>query len=106
MLLGTLFLGPASLAERAPSLAGLEGETLAMVIFLGVFGGAMAFSLWTSALKRLSPTQVAVYINLNPVAAALLGVTMLHERLSDSLVIGFVAVAAGVMIVNWTRERV
>jgi drug/metabolite transporter (DMT)-like permease len=102
MALGTLFLVPAVFAEHAPSVASLGRETLAMVIFLGVFGGALSFSLWTSALRKLSPTQVAVYINLNPVAAALLGAILLRERLSGSFVIGFAAVAAGVMIVNWT----
>jgi drug/metabolite transporter (DMT)-like permease len=40
------------------------------VIFVGVFfGGALGFSLWTSALSRLSPAQVSVYINLNAAAA-------------------------------------
>ena len=104
MVFGTLFLAPALIAERAPSVRTLTGETVAMVVFLGVFGGAVGFSLWTSALRRLSPTQVAVYINLNPLAATLLAATMLRERLSGSFVLGFVAVAAGVMIVNWTRR--
>lgn len=101
MAIGTLFLVPASLLEHAPSVAALSGQTLAVVIFVGVFGGALAFSLWTSALSRLSPTQVSVYINLNPMAATLLGATVLHERLSIFFAIGFAAVAAGVMIVNW-----
>jgi len=103
MAIGTLFLLPASFVEHAPSVAALSGETLAMVIFAGVFGGALAFSLWTSALGRLSPTEVSVYINLNPMAATLLGATVLHERLSIVFGVGFVAVVAGVMIVNWTH---
>lgn len=104
MLFGTLFLAPASVAERAPSLDALSRETLASIVFLGVFGGAIGFSLWTSALRRLSPTQVAVYINLNPMVATLLAATLLREHLSPLFVVGFVAVAAGVMIVNWTRS--
>lgn len=103
MASGALFLVPASFAEHAPSIAALSPETLAMVIFLGVFGGALAFSLWTSALRKLSPTQVTVYINLNPVAATVFGAMLLHERLSGAFVIGVVAVAGGVMIVNWAR---
>lgn len=101
MAFGTVLLVPASLVERAPNFAALSGETMAMVIFLGVFGGAMSFSLWTSALRRLSPTQVAVYINLNPMAATLLAATVLHERLSVSFVVGLVTVMTGVFIVNW-----
>jgi drug/metabolite transporter (DMT)-like permease len=104
MLIGTLFLSPAPFIESAPS-PQLGGETLAMVVFLGVFGGAISFSLWTSALRRLSPTQVAVYINLNPISATLLAAVMLHEHLSGTFVLGFLAVAAGVIIVNWTRVQ-
>ena len=105
MLIGTIFLAPAPFIESAPRLSTLGGETLAMVVFLGVFGGAISFSLWTSALRRLSPTQVAVYINLNPISATLLAAVMLHEHLSVTFVLGFLAVAAGVMIVNWTRVQ-
>jgi len=102
MVFGTLFLLPFSLSGLHFDV--LHGETLAMLIFLGVFGGALSFSLWTSALRQLSATQVSVYINLNPIAATLLAATMLHEQLSGSFVIGFVAVVVGVMIVNWTRQ--
>lgn len=102
MTIGTLLLAPVSPLEHAPNIAALSRETLAMVIFVGVFGGALGFSLWTSALSRLSPTQVSVYINLNPMAATLLGATVLHERLSIFFAVGFAAVVAGVMIVNWT----
>jgi len=106
MLIGTVFLAPASLVERAPRLDALSAETVAMVVFLGVFGGAVSFSLWTSALRRLSPTQVAVYINLNPIAATLLAAAMLQEHLSRTFLFGFVGVVTGVMIVNWTGPNV
>jgi drug/metabolite transporter (DMT)-like permease len=102
MLIGSVLLTPALAVERSPSLSQLSSETVWMVVFLGVLGGALAFSLWTSALRRLSPTQVAVYINLNPIAATLLGATVLHEQLSALFLVGFIAVAAGVMIVNWS----
>jgi drug/metabolite transporter (DMT)-like permease len=105
MLIGTLFLAPAPIIESVAIHNALVGETLAMVVFLGVFGGAISFSLWTSALRRLSPTQVAVYINLNPISATLLAAAMLHEQLSGAFLVGFCGVAAGVMIVNWTRAQ-
>jgi drug/metabolite transporter (DMT)-like permease len=101
MVFGSLFLAPAAFVEGGLRISGVNGRTLAMVVFLAVFGGALGFSLWTAALKQLSPTRVAVYINLNPVAATLLAATVLHERLSAYFGAGFVAVAAGVMIVNY-----
>ena len=105
MFFGSLFLLPALAVERGFNLEASSRETILLIVFLGVFGGALAFSMWTSALRWLSPTQVAVYINLNPLAATLLAATVLGEKLSMWFAIGFVAVAAGVLIVNWTGWR-
>jgi drug/metabolite transporter (DMT)-like permease len=102
MLIGSVLLTPSIAYDRRSTFSSLSGETVWMVVFLGVLGGAVAFSLWTSALRRLSPTQVTVYINLNPITATLLAATVLHERLSPLFVVGFVAVATGLMIVNWS----
>jgi drug/metabolite transporter (DMT)-like permease len=104
MIFGALCLAPITIAETLPRIGVLRGETLALVVFLGVLGGALSFSLWTMALARLSPTEASVYINLNPVAATVLGALVLHERLSVSFALGFAAVAGGVMVVNWSRR--
>jgi drug/metabolite transporter (DMT)-like permease len=106
MLFGTLLLLPwAFLEGLLPALGRLDGRLLAVVAFLGVPGGAVAFLLWTWALSRLTPTRVAVYVNLNPIVAALLGVLLLAERRSGLFVLGFVAVVGGVLLVNWPARR-
>lgn len=99
MLFGSLLLAP-SLA--GVSVSTLPAEVLLLVAFLGILGGAVAFTLWTIALRRLSPTEVAVYINLNPMSASLLAALFLGERLTIGFAMGFAAVAAGVLVVNWT----
>jgi probable blue pigment (indigoidine) exporter len=106
MLFGTLLLLPAALVEGlVPALGRLDGRLLAVVAFLGVPGGAIAFLLWTWALSRLTPTRVAVYVNLNPIVAAVLGVLLLAERRSGLFLLGFVAVVGGVLLVNWPARR-
>jgi drug/metabolite transporter (DMT)-like permease len=106
MLFGTVLLLPAALIEGlVPAIGRLDGQLLALILFLGVLGGAAAFLLWTWALVRLTPTQVAVYVNLNPVVAALLAVLLLGERRSGMFVLGFVAVVTGVLLVNWPARR-
>ena len=106
MLFGTLALLPVALFEGlVPAVARLEGRVLGLVLFLGVLGGAAAFLLWTWALSRITPTQVAVYVNLNPIVAALLGIVLLGERRSPMFALGFVAVVAGVLLVNWPGGR-
>ncbi len=73
-------------------------------MFLGVFGGALGFFLWTFALTRLTPTQVAVYINLNPLVAMVLAAALLAEHLTIMFVAGFGAVLMGVVLVNWPKR--
>jgi drug/metabolite transporter (DMT)-like permease len=105
MVLGTLLLLPAALVEGLVGvLPALDRQTLALLAFLGVFGGALAFFLWTFALTRLTPTQVAVYINLNPLVAMVLAAALLAERLTAIFVIGFGAVLLGVLLVNWPKR--
>lgn len=102
MLSGTLLLLPWALIEGlVPALGRLDGRLLAVVAFLAAPGGAVAFLLWTWSLSRLTPTRVAVYVNLNPIVAALLGVLLLGERRSWLFVLGFAAVVGGVLLVNW-----
>jgi len=105
MVLGTLFLLPAALVEGLVwVLPRLDLRTVALLVFLGVFGGALAFFLWTFALTRLTPTQVAVYINLNPLVAMVLAAALLAEHLTLVFVAGFGVVLAGVLLVNWPRR--
>ncbi len=105
MVFGTLLLVPASFFEDPSSaLARMHTDTVMLVLFLGIFGGAIGYFLWTFALTRLSPTQVAVYVNVNPMIATLLGATLLAEKLTVIFITGFVAVLGGVLLVNLPRR--
>jgi drug/metabolite transporter (DMT)-like permease len=57
------------------------------------------------ALSRLTPTQVAVFVNLNPIVAALLAILLLDERRSALFLVGFAAVVIGVLLVNWPGHK-
>jgi drug/metabolite transporter (DMT)-like permease len=105
MVLGTLLLLPAALVEGlVVILPRLDSHTAALLVFLGVFGGALGFFLWTFALTRLTPTQVAVYINLNPLVAMVLAAMLLAERLTIVFAAGFGVVLLGVLLVNWPKR--
>lgn len=83
--------------ERVPSFG--AAEWLA-ALYLGALGGALAFYLWVYALQRTTPTRVANTITVSPIAAALLAAVLLGESIGTSLVIGVVAVAAGIWIAS------
>ena len=101
MAAGALFLAPIAaghgLFRSIPAFT--PGGWMA-VVFLGVFGGAIGFGLWIWALQRSMPSQVAVFIALNPITAVLLGAVLLHEAISLSFIAGLVCVIGGIALVN------
>src|SRR3712207_9317672 len=99
----TLF--PYTTLFRSGVLPQLDLQTVALLVFLGVFGGALGFFLWTFALTRLTPTQVTVYINLNPLVAMVLAAVFLAEHLTIIFAAGFGVVLLGVLLVNWPKRN-
>src|SRR5216683_816036 len=67
-------------------------------VYLGVGGGALAFILWVMALERATPTRVANTMTVNPIAAGLLATQLVGEPITLNLVLGLVAVFAGIWI--------
>jgi drug/metabolite transporter (DMT)-like permease len=67
-------------------------------IYLGIGGGALAFILWVLALERATPTRVATTMTVNPIAAGLLASQLVGEPITLNLVVGLIAVFAGIWI--------
>ena len=74
-------------------------------IYLGVGGGALAFILWVMALERATPTRVASTMTVNPLAAGLLATQLVGEPITVNLVLGLVAVFAGIWIATTEGAR-
>jgi drug/metabolite transporter (DMT)-like permease len=74
-------------------------------IYLGVGGGALAFILWVLALERASPTRVANTMTVNPIAAGLLATQLVGEPITANLVLGLVAVFAGIWIATSEAKK-
>jgi drug/metabolite transporter (DMT)-like permease len=70
------------------------------IAYLGIFGGAIGFFLWAFALGRTTPTRVAISVTVNPVAAALVGATLLGEPVRWNLVVGLAGVLVGIVIAS------
>lgn len=107
MIIGTLLLLPAAFIEGfSQAIKMIDWRVASLVMFLGICGGAVGYLLWTQALAYLTPTQVAVYVNLNPMVATILGAILLSEELTPIFIICFVAVILGVLLVNWPVQSV
>lgn len=74
-------------------------------IYLGVGGGALAFILWVLALQRASPTRVASTMTVNPIAAGLLATQLVGEPITPNLIVGLVAVFAGIWVATTTAAQ-
>jgi drug/metabolite transporter (DMT)-like permease len=70
------------------------------VLYLGAFGGAAAFFLWVLALRMTTPTRVANTMTVNPIAASLLAAIIVAEPIGWNLVIGLIAVGAGIWLAS------
>jgi len=86
------------LTGRLAVLSGFGVKAWIAGLYLGVAGGALAFILWVLALERATPTRVANTMTVNPVAAALLATVLVSEPITLNLIVGLIAVFAGIWI--------
>jgi drug/metabolite transporter (DMT)-like permease len=83
---------------RLATLATFNEAQIWTSLYLAAGGGALAFFLWVVALRFASPTRVTNTITINPLIAMSAGTLMLGEPVTLTLVLGLVAVGAGVAV--------
>lgn len=101
---GTLGLLPYA-RSATQALAHVQGHTLFTVVMLGVFPGALCYTLWSFVLSRWDLGRVASWMFLIPVIAVLLGWLLLGELPHVSDLTGGLITLVGVMIVNTCRKQ-
>ena len=92
------------LIGRRAVLGGFSAKAWAAGLYLGVAGGALAFILWVLALEKATPTRGANTMTVNPLAAALLAAVLVSEPITLNLVLGLIAVIAGIWIATMAPE--
>jgi drug/metabolite transporter (DMT)-like permease len=65
------------------------------VVGLAVVCSAAAFLIFFALIREVGPLRATVITYVNPAVAAALGVTLLNERLTAGMVVGFALVLAG-----------
>jgi drug/metabolite transporter (DMT)-like permease len=68
------------------------------VVGLAVVCSAAAFVIFFALIREVGPLRATVITYVNPAVAAALGVTLLNERLTAGMVIGFVLVLVGCVL--------
>jgi drug/metabolite transporter (DMT)-like permease len=97
-LSGALLLGLAALIQGDIHLAAWSWRVWASLLFLAIFGTAIAYTWFTDAVHRLGAGHASVFINLVPVFAVLQAAILLDERLGLPVLAGGLLVIAGVWL--------
>ena len=97
ILWGLVVMAPFTVAERV---AGERPEWTQTVIigtlYLGLVITALGYLIWNWALERVEAPRLAIFVNIQPLAGALLGVVALREALTIYTVAGGVLILVGV----------
>ena len=100
-LFGTAMLAAGALLERPwPELAALPAKGWAAIAYLGVLGTVVAFLWFYEGVQRIGASRTAVFINLVPVFGVAFSALLLGEPILPSMVIGGLAVIAGVALTS------
>lgn len=70
------------------------------VMFLGIFGTALGFSLYYRAIRTIGAARSGVFINLVPLFSILLAWLLLDETLKWSVMVGGIILLCGVYLTN------
>jgi drug/metabolite transporter (DMT)-like permease len=97
---GTLMLGALAVVRGDPLIPHVSLRIWLALVYMGVFGTALAFVWFLEGVKALGAARAAIFVNLVPVAAITLGVLLLGERLTPAMLVGAALVIAGVWIIN------
>lgn len=102
---GTLTHLPISLVWDGPLPLSLSASVLGSVLALGLVCTALTFILWNWALERFPASRAGVFVNLEPVVGALLGVALLQEALGPGAWLGALLIIAAALVVSWPENE-
>ena len=92
--IGTVILAAVVITTSGVPSAHYSTSAWVAVAEQGLFATASTTVLWNWGLKRVSASQAGIFVNLEPLVGAILGVSVLHE------VLGRMAVTGGALIVG------
>lgn len=104
-LFGALLLSVGALFEIPQLTASMFNLTnMGAILYLGVFGTAVAFIWYSEGVKTIGPARTVVFTNLVPVFGVMFGALILSEPILPSMLIGGIIVVTGVFLTNHTRR--
>ena len=81
------------------------GITWIALLWLGVLGSGLAFTMAYYLIHEIGPTRATMVTYLFPLGGVILGVTFLHEELTWQLVTGAFLIITSLVIANWQPQK-
>ncbi len=81
----------------------VHGAAWTALALSAIFALFVAYLIWYTAVQRIGNIRTAMYSNLTPIAALIVAVTWLGERLTRTEIAGAVAILAGMAITRLVR---
>lgn len=99
ILWGSVAMVPLALAEWIGGLRPLWTKAaVAGTAYLALVITALGYLAWNYALERVKAPRAAIFLNLQPLVGALLGMLLLGERVSIFTVVGGLLIVAGLCL--------
>ena len=76
------------------------------ILVLGVLGSGVAYIAWYDALQALPASQLAVFINIEPLVTTVMAAFMLQESITALTIVGAGMILTGVYLVNRPDKNV
>ena len=105
MLLGALCLAIVGVITGEPSRWRWSGTGIWAMLYLALFGSALAYTSYTWLLKRAPADRVGTFAYVNPAIATVLGWAVLGEALTRVQLLGVLVILAGVAMVTFASGR-
>ena len=82
-----------------------DGEAMAALLYLVLFGSCLAYGAYYWLVHQVPPARLGTYAYVNPAVAVVLGWWLLDERLNGSQVLGTAIILAGVVLVTYAARK-
>jgi drug/metabolite transporter (DMT)-like permease len=98
-----------ALIFESPLDLSMSNQSLLGVMWLGFLGTCLAYVMYYELIRVWGVTRATLITYVLPVVSVVLGVIVLYEVVDWRLIVGFVLIAAGIVLVNLkfpSRSRV
>lgn len=97
---GAVLLLGASFALGEPLFAHMTPTGAATILYLGIFGSVIAFTLTIRLIEVLGANRIAMTVYITPIAALFWGWLVLGEQLGSGLWLGTACIVGGVWLAS------